>query len=115
MRLRYIEHTVKGKDFITIHHMRNDGKAFCSLTFFDDDKTYGVLESLSVHESVRNKGVATKLMELCENTCRKRGCKQSWLYVDKSTWMREWYKRRGYAYGGKYKQLENNIWLKKEL
>lgn len=91
----------------------NDNASAC-LYWYHDDPTTIYLANLNVDSEVRNKGVGTKLQEICEEIGMLLGAKYACLWVEKNAWMHEWYKRRGYT-DYKDHEKENYIWMNKTL
>ena len=98
-----------------IRIMEKSGKAFARVYWYLDDSNSIYLDSLSVSEVYRRKGLGTKLQEMREDIGRLRSAKYSYLWVEKGSWMEEWYKRRGYSYYKEYEDLNNHVWMRKEL
>lgn len=97
-----------------IGFMEITGVAYArAYTFNEDTKTF-YLDSLSVDEKHRRLGYGTKLQKIREQIAKEKGYKYTMLWVVKGTWMRKWYKKRGYKYYKPYKE-ENAIWLRKVL
>ena len=94
--------------------MEVNGLAYARAYTFNDDKTTFYLDSLSVCENVRGLGYGTELQKVREKIAKEKGYKYTMLWVKKWTWMRKWYKRRGYNYYKPYK-AENAVWLRKKL
>lgn len=95
--------------------MHKDGKGFARLYWWTDEPDSVYLSDLSVSDEYRNSGIGTELQEIREEIGRKRGTKWYRLWVEKGTWMRKWYARRGYTYWKKMSDDVNNMWLKKRL
>ena len=112
--MNYIQHisiSDWGTSYSIIHP---NGEAFARAYMYHGDKKAIYLDMLSVNHDSRGCGMGTELQELRENTGRKLGCKYSYLWVKKGTWMRKWYARRGYKYYSPNKE-EKAIWLRKRL
>lgn len=82
------------------------------------------LQSLSVCIEDRNKGLATKILDLAIDICKELGFSKVYLWVEKDTWQMDWYIRRGFeTYDYEEKHAENEdcinydkqIWLRKDL
>lgn len=72
-----------------------------------------LLSDLHVSEAYRLNGIGLALQELREKIGRDRGCTRSCLWVERDSWMRGWYERRGYQYLCRYS--DDHVWLKKKL
>jgi GNAT superfamily N-acetyltransferase len=95
--------------------MEKSGKAFGRISRYYNNETAVYLDSLSVDAEIRRRGVATGLQEIRENIGRSLGATVSCLWVEKNTWMHDWYKRRGYEDWIPHEHEENSIWMKKSL
>ena len=109
----YISHLSTNDGVTTLLLMHTSGKSFGSVYWYLDDNLTSYLKELSVKASCRKQGIGTRLQELREDISIQMGMKFSCLWVDKFSWMHEWYSRRGYSYisekDGDY------IWMRKEL
>lgn len=111
----YISHYSPSVESTTIFIMRKDGKAVCKLSWWDNDLTTIYLDWLSIDNSIKRQGIGTYLQELREDIGRKLGATTAFLQVRKDTWMRDWYKRRGYVDYIDSATDSKFIWMKKEL
>lgn len=84
-----------GKSFTFV---TDDGKSMIELAIEDDEDRnyYGTIQSLLVHESVRQQGRGDKLLKLAEEKAKLLGLKQVVLCARKGTFLIPWYQRRGY-------------------
>jgi len=112
--MEYIKHYYQDEVASSIYFMAIDGTSYARLYFFKNDNKTAYLDSLSVSEDVRKKGIGTELQKLREGLAKEMGYKYVVLWVKKGTWMRNWYKRRGYKYLKPYKE-EKAVWLRKKL
>lgn len=103
------------KDVEMIRIMEESGKGFARIYWYLDDPNSIYLDSLIVSENFRKLGLGRTLQELREGIGVFRLAKYSYLWVEKDSWMGEWYKRREYSYYKEYEQLNNCIWMRKEL
>lgn len=110
----------------TIHYSKSDwgfsiavmeshGRSFGRMYAFDDDNKTIYLDMLSVNEDERGLGIGTEMQVLREEIGRVLKFTTVTLWVDKSTWMHGWYKRRGYSYFKEYKKQKNAVWMSKEI
>jgi GNAT superfamily N-acetyltransferase len=95
--------------------MEKNGSAFARAYWYDDDHSVIYLDGLSVSDIARKHGIATKLQEIREEIGRELGATTSCLWVDKDSWMHDWYQRRGYKDWKLYKNEKNAIWMIKQL
>ena len=103
------------KDVEMIRIMEKSGKGFARIYWYLDDPNSVYLDSLVVSDNFRKLGLGRTLQELREGIGVCRLAKYSYLWVEKDSWMEEWYKRRGYSYYKDYEQLNNCIWMRKKL
>lgn len=109
----YISHYKHYEEGGSILLMDALGRAFGRCYWYNDDMSIIYLDWLSVEEECRNKKMATKLQVVREEIGKLLGAEYSMLYVDKGSWMKEWYEKRGYEYWENYD--EEYIWMKKVL
>ncbi|MDD6210536.1 MAG: GNAT family N-acetyltransferase [Bacteroidales bacterium] len=112
---RYISHYVVSSWGVSILIMEKSGKAFARLYRYNDDPNTVYLDCLSVDENARRHGVGTELQEIRENIGRSMGANISCLWVEKDTWMHDWYKKRGYKDLRDNENEEGAIWMEKSL
>ena len=89
-------------------------KAKCNLYWYNDDNDSIYLEGLNVDESIRNKKLGTILLKLCDLIGIVLCFKNIYLWVEKDSWMYNWYKRIGYSYFSNHEQ-DNYVWMIKSL
>lgn len=93
--------------------MEKSGKAFSRIYWYYDEKDVIYLDMLSVDKDSRKQGLGRKLQEIREKIGIELGATISYLFVNKTSWMYSWYKRRGYVeYADKE---ENMVWMEKHL
>ena len=109
----YIFHQFKSDWGDSILIMEKEGKAFARIYCFNDDNTTIYLDWLSVNEDARRQGIGTELQEIREKMGINFGAQISCLWVDKDSWMHEWYQRRGYKDWKLNKDQNNAIWMRK--
>lgn len=107
-------HYYKGEVSDSIFLTAIDGASHCRLYWFNDNDNIIYLDYLSVSEAFRKKGLGLKLQLLREQMGKILGAKTSILWVERGTWQRGWYERRGYLFHSDYKK-EDAIWMKKDL
>ncbi len=112
---RYIKHEYKNKSDYGTFFMLEDGSALCRIYGFKDDDSYMVLDSLSVKPNFRNRGIGTRLQEIREEYAKKKNCTHVFLWVEKNSWMIDWYKRRGYIEKGVYDKEDGCVWMRKDF
>lgn len=92
----YITHLSVSEWGETLHIMDVNGFAFCSISRYNESPDIFIIHGLHVVEQQRQKGYATRLIEYCENYAKNHGAITIRLKVLKDSWMRNWYKRKGY-------------------
>lgn len=84
----------------TYTFITEDGKSMVELAIEDDEdgerNYYGTIQSLMVHESVRQQGRGKALLKLAEEKAKEVGLKQVVLCARKGTFLIPWYQRNGY-------------------
>ncbi len=115
MKLDLIEHEVLDDNGGMSTFMDIDGITLCRIYWYNDRKSL-FMDNLDVSEDHRGKGYGTYLQEYREERARQMGYKQTMLWVKRSSWMAEWYVRRGYVYHSEYEdKSEDAVWMKKVL
>lgn len=112
---KFIFHCDKESWGWEIYIMEKTGKAFGRVYGYKDDKSTAYLAGLSVERGSRKQGIGTELQVLRETIAKESGAKTVFLWVEKNTWMHEWYKRRGYSDWKDHEDIENNVWMEKAL
>ncbi len=74
----------------------DNGKGMIEVSVENDLPDAACIQSLMVHESVRQQGIADALLTLAEETAKQLGCEQVYLCARKGTFLIPWYERRGY-------------------
>ena len=84
-----------GKSYTMI---ADDGKSMVELAIEDDEERnyFGTIQSLLVHESVRQQGRGNVMLMFAEEKAKKLGLKQVVLCARKGTFLIPWYQRNGY-------------------
>lgn len=82
----------------TYTFIADDGKSMIELAIEDDEERnyYGTIQSLIVHESVRQQGRGKALLKLAEEKAKEIGLKQVVLGAEKGSFLIPWYQRNGY-------------------
>jgi GNAT superfamily N-acetyltransferase len=100
----------------SIFLMEAGGIAFGRVYWYSDDKDTIYLEGLSVDANFRQSGIGNILLNKLEEIGRNsRPSKFICLWVEKDSWMHEWYKRHGYSDLKDHELEKNSIWMRKEL
>lgn len=74
----------------------DNGKAMIDVLITNDHPYAACIQSLMVHESVRQQGIANAMLAFAEDKAKKEGCNQTYLCARKDTFLVPWYERRGY-------------------
>ena len=84
-----------GKSYTLI---TDDGKSMVELAIEDDEERnyFGTIQSLLVHESVRQQGRGNAMLKFAEEKAKELGLKQVVLCARKGTFLIPWYQRNGY-------------------
>lgn len=112
---RFISHYKTESWGSSILIMEKRGKAFGRIYWYNDDNIMVYLDCLSVNAEIQRQGIGTKLQKIREEIGRSLGAITACLWVQKNTWMYDWYKRRGYEDWINNENEENAIWMKKSL
>jgi len=89
-------------------------KAFGRIYQYNDDNTSVYFEGIKVDIAFRRQGLGTILLQMLELFGKCLGASYSYLWVEKNTWIYEWYKRNGYSYFKDHEDV-NFIWMSKIL
>ena len=74
----------------------DNGKAMIEVSIEDERPDAACIQSLLVHESVRQQGRGDALLMFAEEKAKELGLKQVVLCARKGTFLIPWYQRRGY-------------------
>lgn len=96
----------------TLSIIEKNKKSFVQVYWYHDDPLSIYISSLYVTDT--HKGLANELLNICEDLGRELGMYDAYLWVDKNTWMHDWYLRRGYV-DYKDHDKEDFIWMVKPL
>jgi len=110
-----ITHKTKTDWGTYFYFIEKKGIVFGRAYIYDDQPERIFLDSLSVLKKYRGNHYATKMQVIREKFGKKKGCKYAYLYVKRKSWMRKWYKRRGYVFVEVKKDNDQYIWMKKPL
>ena len=111
----FIQHTNEDKDGFSFSIMEQEGNAFGYAYIYKVNNSVIFLDMLSVSPEYRRQGIGTKLQELREQLGRDYGAEFSKLFVNKDSWLCEWYKRRGYDFNGFRHHRPDHVWMIKNL
>jgi len=108
---RFMSHTSKTDWGWSILIMEKNGKAFARTYWFNDDDKTIYFDWLSVDESERGNGIATELLNAHIETAKLYNI-ESMLWVEKGSWIHDWYKRKGYQDFKDNEKEINAIWMR---
>ena len=108
---RFISHTSKTDWGGSILIMEKNGRAFARTYWFNDDDKTIYFDWLSVDESERGNGIATELLNAHIETAKLYNI-ESMLWVEKGSWIHDWYKRKGYQDFKDNEKEINAIWMR---
>lgn len=81
----------------TLVLVARDGLSTVEIQYDDNYPSIAFIKGLSVYQSVRQKGIGTELLKLCEEIAKDEGYKFTQLTANKEQdWLVEWYKSSGY-------------------
>jgi GNAT superfamily N-acetyltransferase len=105
---KFICHLSKEDWGFSIMVMEKEGKAFSRTYFLNDDKNSIYFDWLNVDENYRELGLATELLDTHIKVSDYFKL-ESMIWVEKNTWIEDWYMRKGYEYYCEYDEKSN--WL----
>ena len=96
-----------------VYLYRGDNYMFNLYVYNDDMKTM-YLSSVRVNPTARKKGIGNDILVTAENEAKKYGADNIRLFVSRSSWVHDWYKRYGFVdfMIDKYKDY---IWMQKQI
>lgn len=100
MNDRYILHINENKYSKNIAIVKEPGYALCKLSIEHDDLKTGYVSGLSVFNEMRKQGLATNILSYTENLAKQLGVTNLKLWVDSTSWVRNWYIKLGYEFTG---------------
>lgn len=92
----------------TINVMEKSGRAFARTYYLNETSDTIYFDWLSVDKEFRSGGLATELLNSHIKVSEFFNL-ESMLWVDKNSWVEEWYKRKGYEYHAEYN--DESVWL----
>ena len=98
----------------TIKIITNDGKGTIRVSFDKELPCAATIDSFSVVETARNKGIGKQLLEKAEQAAKDydNNIKYVLLDAEKNSWVVDWYKRCGYEV---IKETDNYYTMEKTL
>jgi len=111
----YIFHPTECEWGGSIYIMQRDGCAFVRLYFYNDDFNTIYIEGLSVDQKERGKGRGTELLKVAEKEAKKINGTMICLWVNKYSWVHNWYQCQGYVDSKDHDCEPNSIWMMKSI
>lgn len=111
----FISHKRDWPDMVSLMVMEKDGRAMVHFYKYHDDPSTLFLSDLSVDPEHRKQGIGNLILNIAEDVARQTGADSISLWVEKDSWMSEWYQRKGYQFWSEKDGQENNVWLIKNL
>jgi len=97
------------------HIIERGGLAICSAYIFNDNDEALYIEGLSVNECIRKRKMGTILLDMYEILAIEMKRRYILLFVQKGSWVEEWYLRRGFVYHSDYIDMPGHIWMQKQI
>lgn len=95
-------------------YIKNKVSRVCIYLYKDDPNTI-YLADLYVDSAVRNKGIGTFIMHICDNIAMQLKASKIVLFVEKS-WVKRWYEKLGYREIKEFTfPVDNAIWMEKDM
>lgn len=110
---KFVIHKSVNDDWTEYHVIESNGYGYGRMYYYHNTKSDAIMDSLSVSETFRNKGLGTAIQLQREEIAKSIGATTICLWVDNKSWMKDWYARRGYVYFAD--KDSNNIWMEKTL
>ena len=108
---RYICHISDSDYGGSVLVMEKSGRAFARTYWFNDDAATIYFDWLSVDKSERGNGIATELLNAHIEVAKQFEV-ETMLWVEKGTWMHEWYSRKGYQDYKEHENESNAVWMR---
>lgn len=113
--MELITHTLKAPEAKYYFFMGSNGECFFKIYQYSDDDTFCVFSELSVSDSFRQKGIGNYALNTAIDLSKSLNCKYLYLWVEKSSWMFDWYKRKGFIQREDFKDIQNNVWMRLKI
>ena len=105
----FVSHVVEYDWGVNSFLMHKDGHSMVKIYWLKEEPDRLFFSDLSVYESHRKKGFGKLLLKYHLRVAEDMNL-DSFLWVDKDSWVRKWYERCDYTY---FKDMpeENSVWL----
>lgn len=110
----FYEHKSEWPTMHKNYMMAFDAGGFMELYWYKENPKF-CIQNLHVLPHARKNGVGNKLLEAAEANARGNGFDELYLFVDKDSWQKEWYERKGFEYHDDFEDDENVIWMVKSV
>lgn len=91
-----------------------DGKASGYVYQYRDEPESAYIAEIEVKPRFRHKGLGTKLIYRLESFAKALGATNVSLWVEKGTWVYEWYERNGYCCLEEHYN-KGYVWMRKQI
>lgn len=110
----YVYHNAHWHWGDTIKIITNDGRGTIRVSFDKEWPCAATIDSFSVVETARNKGIGKQLLEQAEQAAKDYDTHIKYVLLDaeKNSWVVDWYKRCGYEV---IKETDNYYTMEKTL
>ena len=115
MKVKLISHSLSAPEAMYFYFMGQNGECFFKIYEYSNDSTFCVFSELSVSNKFRKKGIGDFALSFAVDLANSMNCDFIYLWVDKDSWMFDWYKRRGFVEIEEFKDIPNNVWMRKHL
>lgn len=109
----YIKHYNEWDNTLSYMIMHNEGKSMFQVYQYDDDDKTIYLSDVSVSPAYRKKGYGNAILAIVDDIATQVGANKIMLWVEKKSWMYEWYTSKGYKQVKlyKYKCRKGFTWM----
>ena len=106
--INLVEHRMDSSIFI----MESEGRSYARLDIFSDTSK---ITDLSTNLDSRKRGFASQIISRCEEISRESKVSSICLWVDKDSWMYNWYSKLGYVEYADNEEEKGAVWMRKDL
>lgn len=84
-------------------------RASMNIYYYEDDMTSAYLSDLNVKEQYRGSGTGNIALAKAEQYCKSLGMSKLFLWVDRKSWVRKWYRRKGYKFVERHRVVVGHV------
>jgi hypothetical protein len=95
--------------------MESEGRSYARLDIFSDYPKVSKITDLSTNFDSRKRGFASKIISRCEEISREYEVYSICLWVEKHSWMYDWYSKLGYVEYADHNEEKGAVWMRKNL